>query len=390
MKRRLSFLYIAMFLMFVLLSGSAMAATSGSSDGVSWTFDDNGTVIFSGTGKIPGIFTWGEINGQSELEKVKSVIIQDGITGLGMNAIANCVNLTSVTIPNSVTLIDNTAFFGCTSLTSITIPDSVSDMGLGVFRDCTSLKSINLSNSITIIHGNTFENCRSLQNVIIPNSVTSIGVGAFYACGSLTNITIPDNVTNIGNAAFSNCGNLKKITIPISVTNIGNDAFYNCKGLKNVYYAGTQNDWKNIIIGEDNEYLTNATIHFSSKSNNNINTNNSNIKIMLNGKPLSFSQAPYMANDTTMVPMRAIFEALGAAVEYDADSQKITATKGDIVIELVLGEKAAKKNGEGIALDAPAVTKNGNTMVPLRFVAEALQAQVDWDGVTQTISITLE
>ncbi len=114
------------------------------------------------------------------------------------------------------------------------------------------------------------------------------------------------------------------------------------------------------------------------------------IKIKLNGKRLNFPQAPYMANDTTMVPMRAIFEALDAAVEYDAASQKITATKGDTVIELVLGEKAAKKNGEGIALDAPAVTKNGNTMVPLRFVAEALQAQVDWDNASQTITITLE
>lgn len=114
------------------------------------------------------------------------------------------------------------------------------------------------------------------------------------------------------------------------------------------------------------------------------------ITIMLNGRYLQVPQAPYTANDTTMVSMRAIFEALGADVSYDAASQKITATKGDIVIELVIGEKTAKKNGESIALDAAAVTKNGNTMVPLRFVAEALQAQVDWDGATQTISITLE
>jgi len=114
------------------------------------------------------------------------------------------------------------------------------------------------------------------------------------------------------------------------------------------------------------------------------------ISIILNGKYLSVPQRPYTANDTTMVPMRAIFEALGAAVDYDAASQKITATKGDTVIELVLGEKTAKKNGESIALDAAAVTKNDNTMVPLRFVAEALQAQVDWDGSTQTITITME
>lgn len=122
----------------------------------------------------------------------------------------------------------------------------------------------------------------------------------------------------------------------------------------------------------------------------NVNNTSGNISIILNGKPLNFSQAPYMANDTTMVPMRVIFEALGADVNYDSDSQKITATKGDIVVELMLGEKSAKKNGENIALDAAAVTKNGNTMVPLRFVAEALQAQVDWNGSLQIIAITLK
>ena len=75
-----------------------------------------------------------------------------------------------------------------------------------------------------------------------------------------------------------------------------------------------------------------------------------------------------------MVSMRVIFEALKAEVNYDAETQKITATKGDTVIELVLGQKSAKKNGQTISLDVAATTRNGNTMVPLRFVAEALNA----------------
>ena len=118
-------------------------------------------------------------------------------------------------------------------------------------------------------------------------------------------------------------------------------------------------------------------------------SNLSAIKIMLNGSPLAFTEAPYMANGTTMVPMRVIFEALKAEVNYDAATQKITATKGDTVIELVLGQKSAKKNGQAINLDVAAATRNGNTMVPLRFVAEALSAKVDWDNASQTVSITL-
>ena len=87
--------------------------------------------------------------------------------------------------------------------------------------------------------------------------------------------------------------------------------------------------------------------------------------------------------------MRVIFEALKAEVNYDAAIQKITATKGDTIIELVLGQKSAKKNGRAINLDVAATTRNGNTMVPLRFVAEALNAKVDWDNASQTVSITL-
>ena len=112
------------------------------------------------------------------------------------------------------------------------------------------------------------------------------------------------------------------------------------------------------------------------------------ISVILNGSRLSFTQPPYVANDVTLVPMRAIFEALNASVDFDAASRKITATKGETVIELVLGQKSAIKNDQTINLDVPADTRNGSTMVPLRFVAEALQAQVDWDNANRTITIS--
>lgn len=112
------------------------------------------------------------------------------------------------------------------------------------------------------------------------------------------------------------------------------------------------------------------------------------ISVILNGSRLSFTQPPYVANDVTLVPMRAIFEALNASVDFDAAGRKITATKGETVIELVLGQKSAIKNGQTINLDVPADTRNGSTMVPLRFVAEALQAKVDWDNASRTITIS--
>ena len=79
----------------------------------------------------------------------------------------------------------------------------------------------------------------------------------------LTSVTIPDSVTAIGNSAFSSCSNLTSITIPDSVTSIGRMAFYDCDSLTDVYYAGTQAQWAAITIGEYNECLASATIHYN-------------------------------------------------------------------------------------------------------------------------------
>ncbi len=116
----------------------------------------------------------------------------------------------------------------------------------------------------------------------------------------------------------------------------------------------------------------------------------SDITVILNGQQLSFDQPPVIIGGSTLVPMRAIFEALGATVSWDAASQMVTATKGDTSIKLIIGLGTAQVNGHETALSQPAQIIGGRTMVPLRFVAEALQAEVKWDGTTRTITINLE
>ena len=201
-----------------------------------------------------------------------SITIPDSVTSIGYGVFYNCASLTSITIPDSVTSIGEFAFSDCTSLTSITIPDSVTSIGGGAFEDCTSLTSITIPDSVTSIGGGAFEDCTSLTSITIPDSVTSIGEGAFSDCTSLTSITIPDSVTSIGNYAFVSCTSLTSITIPDSVTSIGYEAFYNCSNLKDVYYTGTEAQWKAISIDSYNECLTNATIHFNHVHNENTST----------------------------------------------------------------------------------------------------------------------
>jgi competence protein ComEC len=110
-------------------------------------------------------------------------------------------------------------------------------------------------------------------------------------------------------------------------------------------------------------------------------------QVILDDKTLTFDVPPTIENDRTLVPLRAIFEALGANVQWDGVTQTVTATKDDIEIKLIIGGQAYK-NGAPVTLDVPAKIINDRTMVPLRFVSEAFGCQVAWDGSTQTITIT--
>ncbi len=215
-----------------------------------------------------------------------SITIPNSVTRIGNDAFCYCTSLTSITIPNSVTSIGHAAFGYCTSLTSITIPNSVTSIGYDAFYDTPWLKAqqeknplvivngilidgtaasgnVVIPNSVTSIGDYAFSDCTSLTSITIPNSVTYIGKWAFEDCTSLTSITIPNSVTSIGDWAFEDCTSLTSITIPNSVTSIGYEAFYDTPWLTDVYYTGSETEWNNIDIGENNTYLTNATIHYN-------------------------------------------------------------------------------------------------------------------------------
>jgi polygalacturonase len=110
-------------------------------------------------------------------------------------------------------------------------------------------------------------------------------------------------------------------------------------------------------------------------------------KVVLNGDTLSFDVPPIIENGRTLVPLRAIFEAMGANVSWEDTTRTVTATKENTEIKLTIGGQAYK-NGQLVTLDVPAKIINDRTMVPLRFVSESFGCQVVWDNTTQTIAIT--
>ncbi len=108
----------------------------------------------------------------------------------------------------------------------------------------------------------------SLSELVIPSeidgyTVTSIADYAFYDCTVLTSVVLPETVTSVGAYAFYCCDVLETITIPESVTEIGKKAFAQATALADVYYGSTEAAWQNVSIAQENECLTNATIHYT-------------------------------------------------------------------------------------------------------------------------------
>jgi len=115
----------------------------------------------------------------------------------------------------------------------------------------------------------------------------------------------------------------------------------------------------------------------------------SEISVIIDGAPLHFDVSPQIIDGRTMVPMRAIFEALGASVEWDSQAQMVTATTsgGDRVV-LVIGSRTISVGNAVDAMDSVPMIIDGRTMVPARFVAQAMGMYVDWDADTSSLIIT--
>ncbi|OEG00194.1 hypothetical protein BHF71_05765 [Vulcanibacillus modesticaldus] len=110
------------------------------------------------------------------------------------------------------------------------------------------------------------------------------------------------------------------------------------------------------------------------------------IKVKLNGEYVQFDQPPIIdENDRTLVPIRFISEELGAKVTWEGSTQTVIVTKDDRVIELSIGKTTAEIDGRTYQLDTSAKLVNGRTLVPIRFISEALGLEVGWEGNTQTV-----
>ena len=127
--------------------------------------------------------------------------------------------------------------------------------------------------------------------------------------------------------------------------------------------------------------LSSATLTFA---------NENEISVYVEGQKVSFDVPPQTINDRTMVPLRAIFEAMGAEIEWDGDTQTVAAVKDETVVVAVIGSNIIYVNDEEIIIDVPPMIKDGRTLVPVRFITEAFGYNVKWNEKTRSVIITSE
>ncbi len=258
-----------------------IVASGTCGENLTWTLDDTGTLTISGTGEMTDYNYGSDAPWYRHLASIKTIVIDDGVTGIGDYAFDNSDNafdaissLTSVTIGNSVTSIGTGAFMWCAKLTDVTMGNSVTSFERNAFYHCNNLTSVEIPDSTVSIGRDAFSYCKSLTSVAIPESVTSIGATPFEACIGLTSITveqgnpnycsdngvlydkaqtaliqypagktdtsfmIPNSVTSIHEGAFYDCDSLTSVTIPESVTSIGENAFGNDDALAEIKFNG--------------------------------------------------------------------------------------------------------------------------------------------------------
>ena len=170
--------------------------------------------------------------------------------------------------------------------------------------------------------------------------------------------------------------------------------FINKKKMARIDMAFITNDgefYPGNAIGElkdlEKNYLYDASKVKVEKVDHTIGRPDTEIAVRFNGNWMNFDVDPILLNDRTMVPMRAIFEALGADVSWDNDTETASGMRNGKKVSVTIGSDAASVGNSTVKIDQSAVLINDRTLVPLRFVSEAFGADVSWDNDNQIVII---
>ena len=166
-----------------------------------------------------------------ECTALRSLTLEDGVTGVGEAAFAYCDHIADLDLPTSLVRMDKQAFYGCKALTSMDVPVNVTVLGDALLADCTGLTRVSLPDGLVTIGNNVFNGCSALQELNIPEGVTGIGSGAMSGCSAIKSLVVPSSVKTLGGSAFQGCTSLTDIQLSPYIKGIGASTFQGCSAL---------------------------------------------------------------------------------------------------------------------------------------------------------------
>ena len=174
--------------------------TSGKiGDNITWTIKDE-VLELTGKGKMQDYYSF-----NLRPDRVKKIIVKDGITSIGNDSFSYFFNVTEVELADSIKKIGYNAFYMCQSLEKITLPKSLESIGEYSFSECSSLKEIDFPEKLEKIEKHAFAFCISLEKVRLLSEVERIDDEAFMVCEKLNEIFIPSQIKRLGKDIFSGC-----------------------------------------------------------------------------------------------------------------------------------------------------------------------------------------
>jgi len=244
-----------------------------------WTLTNDGVLTISGAGDMPD-YTQGEGPSWNEyIDSINTIIIEDGVTGIGDYAFYGSKALTvyipdgittigtgafqnaklvAVTIPKTTASVKDSAFQGCENLTSVSINEGVKTIGKEAFRACTALKYLDFPASVTSVGSGAFTSCREVVQIRFEagSEAVEIGDSAFAQCQKLVSITLPQGLKAVSNYMFQSCTLLADVYIPAKISGIGEHPFTSTfiQYGGTISFGGSESTWK--AIG--GQFLLNA------------------------------------------------------------------------------------------------------------------------------------
>lgn len=288
---------------------------------------------------------------------LETVIFKDTVTNIGESAFENCTSLKSIETYtengvekkndlSKLISIGKWAFYN-TSYQKFIAPDSLRTIGEGAFMK-SAIRELSLG-KITSLGADAFSECRNLKTVTIPETLTegSIDIRVFYGCTKLetvyfnangdvfevtavgdgspnmfgdsgvTKVVFGKNVTSVPSQIFrsTSCStNLKTVVFEAKIKTVGQDAFRECKDLE-VYFPGTENEWKKVEISKGNEALKSAKMHFNEKIDDN--KDGRVVSVEINDISLNYKSS------STIKPDVKTDDKVNYTVKYESSNTKV-------------------------------------------------------------------